>query len=176
MSQPAESVPRPWWLTAVFGVEAVGWVLQSVFALLFSAIDASMGDRGLEATYLAIQVIVAAAAAVVFIVAIVRPIRDSVAARFAKTHILASALVSVPLLILLGWHLVTDFASFDAPKFGYAALWTTLMIGAPLVLLRASKSESTGWVVLAGAASLLWLMLMAFVLFGMGVGVAGITA
>lgn len=166
---------RPIWLLILFGLQALGWLAQSGFGCIFTLYSSNYPEAP-RLAFLVVQALLALAAAVVFIVGIVRPIEGSILQRAASVHAFAGMLVTAPFVLLSFAHAYTRFERGDSGEamssVGLALLSFAIIIGATVV----SRKEQRGWQIFALVVGVLWVLAGAFFMLGAGAGVAGVSA
>ncbi|MEZ4339891.1 MAG: hypothetical protein R3B82_24990 [Sandaracinaceae bacterium] len=172
----ATPVPTPLWLRAVFVVEALGWLVQVLLATIFTIYATAVPDRPLEIGYLVLQLLGAVGAAAIFVAGTVRPMRHPPAARFAITHAGAGLAVGLPLALATGATAVARIGASDWGDAASSAVFALSFVAIPVGALLLGRSGRPPLVVLAAVGALLWLLLCALALVGVGVGVAGVSA
>ncbi len=170
-----EGEANPTWLSVLFGIQALGWLGQSGFGCLFTLYSANFPE-GARIAYLVLQGVLALAAAVVFIVGIVRPIEGSALRRAAFVHAYAGMLVTAPFVLLSFAHAYTRYEHGDIRETLTVVVLALLSFAIIIAAVVVSRREQRGWQVFALVVGVLWVFAGAFFMLGAGVGVAGISA
>lgn len=171
----SETTARPTWMVVLFGLQALGWLAQSGFGCLFTLYSTNYPE-GPRIAYLVVQLVLALAAAIVFIVGIVRPIASTVLRRVAVVHAVAGMLVTAPFVILSFAHAYTRYQRGDLSESFWSVVLALASFIVILVAVAVSRKERRGWQIFALVVGVLWLLGGAFFMLGAGAGVAGISA
>ena len=166
---------KPTWLVILFGIQALGWLAQSGFGCLFTLYSTSYPE-GPRIAYLVLQLVLALAAAVVFIAGIARPLRGTVLRRVAFVHAFAGMLVTAPFVVLSFAHAYGRFQRGDIGETLGSVVFALASFIVVLGAVSVSRKEQRGWQIFALVVGVLWLLAGALFMLGAGVGVAGISA